>query len=71
MSENNLLDSSPQYSIIEKWDDLDIPPSLLRGIYSMGFEAPSPIQQRAIKQIIDGKDIIAQAQSGTGKTPTF
>ena len=71
MSENNLLDSSPQYSIIEKWDDLDIDPSLLRGIYSMGFEAPSPIQQRAIKPIIDRKDIIAQAQSGTGKTPTF
>lgn len=41
---------------------------LLRGIYSYGFEKPSAIQQRAIKPIIAGRDVIAQAQSGTGKT---
>ena len=56
---------------IEKWDDFDIKNDLLRGIYSMGFENPSPIQKKAIKPIIMGKDIIAQAQSGTGKTGTF
>ena len=44
---------------------------LLRGIYAYGFEKPSAIQQRAIKQIIKGRDVIAQAQSGTGKTATF
>ena len=37
----------------------------------LGFEKPSAIQQRAIKQIVKGRDIIAQAQSGTGKTATF
>ena len=56
---------------INSWDELDISPYLLRGIYSAGFEKPSPVQKKAIKPIIEGKDIIAQAQSGTGKTATF
>ena len=42
--------------------------SLLRGIYSYGFERPSAIQQRAILPILKGRDVIAQSQSGTGKT---
>lgn len=41
---------------------------LMRGIYAYGFEKPSAIQQRAIVPIIQGRDVIAQAQSGTGKT---
>lgn len=44
---------------------------LLRGIYAYGFEKPSAIQQRAIMPVIKGRDTIAQAQSGTGKTGTF
>jgi len=56
---------------IHSWDELDISSELLRGIYSAGFEKPSPIQKKAIKPILLGKDIIAQAQSGTGKTATF
>lgn len=36
-----------------------------------GFEKPSAIQQRSIKPIVKGRDVIAQAQSGTGKTATF
>lgn len=44
---------------------------LLRGIYAYGFERPSAIQQRAIKQIVQGRDVIAQSQSGTGKTAVF
>merc|ERR1712147_255458 len=44
---------------------------LLRGIYAYGFEKPSAIQQRAIKPMLMGRDVIAQAQSGTGKTATF
>ena len=56
---------------ITSWDELDISPYLLRGIFSAGFEKPSPVQKKAIKPIIEGKDIIAQAQSGTGKTATF
>jgi translation initiation factor 4A len=56
---------------IESWDELDIPADLLRGIYGYGFEKPSPIQKKAITPIINGRDLIAQAQSGTGKTATF
>ena len=44
---------------------MDLPEALLRGIYSYGFEKPSAIQQRAIKPTISGRDLIAQAQSGT------
>ena len=50
---------------IETFDAMEIPEELLRGIYSYGFEKPSAIQQRAIKPTTLGKDLIAQAQSGT------
>lgn len=56
---------------IKSWDDLNLKNNLLRGIYSYGFENPSPIQQKAIYPIIENKDIIAQSQSGTGKTGCF
>lgn len=50
---------------------MDLKPELLRGIYAYGFERPSAIQQRAILPVIRDRDVIAQAQSGTGKTATF
>jgi translation initiation factor 4A len=53
------------------WDELDIDQSILRGIYAYGFEKPSPIQSKAVIPIYKGHDIIAQAQSGTGKTAAF
>jgi translation initiation factor 4A len=56
---------------INNWECLDLNTNLLRGIYSYGFEKPSPIQQKAIKPILDGNDVIAQSQSGTGKTGCF
>lgn len=56
---------------IKSFDELDIPEALLRGIYSCGYEKPSSIQQIGIQPILSGKDVIAQAQSGTGKTATF
>jgi translation initiation factor 4A len=57
--------------VIQNWDELQLEPNILRGIFGYGFERPSPIQQRAIKPIMEGRDVIAQAQSGTGKTATF
>ena len=57
--------------VISSFDDLELKEDILRGIYAYGFEKPSPIQQKAIKPTIKGNDIIAQAQSGTGKTGTF
>ncbi|CAJ0937154.1 unnamed protein product, partial [Mesorhabditis belari] len=57
--------------ICETFDDMSLKEELLRGVYSYGFEKPSAIQQRAIVPAITGRDLIAQAQSGTGKTATF
>jgi len=56
----------------EAWEDIpDLNPQLMRGVYGYGFEKPSPIQQKSILSIIDGRDVIAQAQSGSGKTGAF
>ena len=60
-----------EIKVFNTWDELDIEPDLLRGIYAYGFEKPSPIQSRAIQPIKECRDIIAQAQSGTGKTAAF
>ena len=53
------------------FDDLNIKDNLLRGIYAYGFEKPSNIQYKSIPIINQSKDIIAQSQSGTGKTGAF
>ena len=55
----------------ESFDAMGLKDILLRGIYAYGFERPSAIQQLAIRPMIMGRDVIAQAQSGTGKTATF
>ncbi|RUS80949.1 hypothetical protein EGW08_011300 [Elysia chlorotica] len=57
--------------VVDAFDDMNLREDLLRGIYAYGFEKPSAIQQRAILPCIGGRDVIAQAQSGTGKTATF
>jgi len=56
---------------VDNFDRMELSENLLRGIYAYGFEKPSAIQQRAILPCIRGHDVIAQAQSGTGKTATF
>jgi translation initiation factor 4A len=56
---------------VETFDELNLKSELLRGIYGYGFEKPSAIQQKAILPIIKQRDVIAQAQSGTGKTAAF
>lgn len=57
--------------VTESFDDMGLATELLRGIYSYGFEKPSAIQQKAVKPLLLGRDLIAQAQSGTGKTAAF
>jgi superfamily II DNA/RNA helicase len=56
------MDTNDKQVEIERWDELSIKSDLLRGIYAYGFEAPSNIQKKAILPIIEGKDMIAQAQ---------
>ena len=60
-----------ELEIVETFDNMNLGDNLLRGIYGYGFEKPSSIQKKAIIQLIKGKDIIAQAQSGSGKTGAF
>ncbi len=59
------------YPIYRTFDEMDLKDPLLRGIYSYGFEKPTAIQSKAIGPIIARADVIAQAQSGTGKTGAF
>jgi translation initiation factor 4A len=61
----------PEFTVYDSFDSMNIPDNLLRGIYSFGFEKPSEIQRRGIVPISQGRDVLAQAQSGTGKTGTF
>ena len=65
--------SASALQTFETWDDeqVNLDPRLLRGIYAHGFEQPSPIQKKAILPMGQGKDLLAQAQSGTGKTGAF
>jgi translation initiation factor 4A len=67
-NQNNLPDSYPE---VESFEDLEISQQILKGIFSYGFEKPSPIQRKAINPVLAGRDVIAQAQSGMGKTATF
>lgn len=63
--------TADEVRVINRWDEYDLKTGLLRGIYANGFEEPSQIQKTAILPILEKRDVIAQAPSGTGKTGTF
>jgi superfamily II DNA/RNA helicase len=65
------ITESEEVKITSSFDEMGLPENLLRGIYAHGFEKPSHIQQKAILPMVQGRDILAQAQSGTGKTGAF
>jgi translation initiation factor 4A len=75
MEDSNIKDqeeqTAPDVPEVKKWDDLELEPAILRSIYSHGFETPSEIQRKAIPPMKKSRDLIAQAQSGTGKTGAF
>ncbi|MBI4929628.1 MAG: DEAD/DEAH box helicase [Bacteroidetes bacterium] len=54
-----------------KFSEFNLDPKLMEGLSSMGFETPTPIQEQTIPIITAGKDLIACAQTGTGKTAAF
>lgn len=70
-SKNSAPELETDFQEIEKFEDLDIDEKIIRGVFSYGFEKPSPIQKKAVRPVLSGRDVIAQAQSGTGKTATF
>ncbi len=63
---------SPLYSV-KSFDALNLKPQLLKGVYGMGFNAPSKIQETALPTLLADppQNMIAQSQSGTGKTAAF
>jgi translation initiation factor 4A len=67
------VDTSAPIKEFDKWEDLEgiLNEDIMRGVYSYGFDSPSLIQRKALLTMFDRKDIIAQAQSGTGKTGVF
>lgn len=70
MDPDGIIESNWE-EVTDNFDEMSLKEELLRGIYAYGFEKPSAIQQRAIIPCVKGHDVIAQAQSGTGKTATF
>lgn len=71
MSEHLDIQETTGLTEIRKFEDLKLSDPLLKGIYAYGWDKPSLIQSKAILPILQGNDMIAQAQSGTGKTGTF
>lgn len=70
LQEENFLESNWSDSVL-KFEELNLKKDLLRGIFGFGFTKPSCIQQKGILPLLKGRDVIAQAQSGSGKTGTF
>jgi superfamily II DNA/RNA helicase len=70
-SADNALPGTSDVPSYTSFDDMGLSDEILRGIYTLGYQNPSPIQQKAIVPMMSRRDIIAQAQSGTGKTATF
>lgn len=65
------LEQTSTVKVYETFDEMSLNDTLIRGIYNYGFELPSKIQQLAIVPMSHQNDILAQSQSGTGKTGAF
>jgi ATP-dependent RNA helicase len=69
--EETEFETSADVKVYPSFESMGLKDNLIRGIFQYGFQKPSAIQQRAIVPMISGRDLIAQAQSGTGKTAFF
>ena len=56
---------------VQNFNDLPLSKDVLKGIHALGFKKPSPIQAQSIMPLLEGRDVIGQAQTGTGKTAAF
>jgi ATP-dependent RNA helicase DeaD len=63
--------STEQLDPIPSFDELGIAPAIVKAIREAGYETPSPIQAQSITPLLDGRDLLGQAQTGTGKTAAF
>ena len=73
MTTNYTAESSAiaEFPACPTFDEMGLNENILRGVYGYGFEKPSAIQSLAIKPLLAGRDVLGQAQSGTGKTGAF
>ena len=65
MSESSALEAASSFA------ELNLSPEILRVLEEMGYRSPTPIQKQAIPLVLAGRDLMAQAQTGTGKTAAF
>eukprot|EP00439_Symbiodinium_sp_Y106_P051345 s6702_g6.t2 len=65
------FEASEDARAVASFSQMGLKDDVLRGVYAYGFERPSPVQQRAIRPVLQGRDVIVQSQSGTGKTSVF
>jgi ATP-dependent RNA helicase DeaD len=56
---------------VSSFSELGLSPEILEALHDVGYEHPSPIQEQAIPPLLEGKDVIGQAQTGSGKTAAF
>jgi ATP-dependent RNA helicase DeaD len=68
MKPSDEQDEEPE---LESFDELDLSPTMRKALSEAGFEKPSPIQAQLIPLALDGRDVIGQARTGTGKTAAF
>ncbi|MCK5798317.1 MAG: DEAD/DEAH box helicase, partial [Deltaproteobacteria bacterium] len=64
-------ESVDRVDLRDSFDSFDLAPQLLRAIKSAGFTTPRPIQRDAMPAVLDGRDVLGLAQTGTGKTAAF
>jgi len=60
-----------ELTTVDSWDKMGLKEQVLRGLMEFGYEKPSPVQELAVVPFVKGKDLLVQAQSGTGKTAAF
>lgn len=66
-----IFETSEDVEVCRTFDKIGLKDDLLRGVFAYGFDRPSAVQQRAIRPILRGRDVVVQSQSGTGKTSVF
>ena len=65
------IGKTPEYIITHEFSDFVIDEQLKRNIYEKGYKTPTPIQDQAIVPLLEGRDLIGIANTGTGKTAAF
>lgn len=64
-------DNASSTGNLPQFSELGLPDALLKALATVGYETPSPIQARTIPPLLAGRDVLGQAQTGTGKTAAF